>query len=87
MDRIIETIDSKISALRYRRACEKGVHEYAKELWEDLQEQIEEGYFNKKDLSAPDIVIRALLNGASDWHEYSWGGCSLIYDTEIAERL
>jgi hypothetical protein len=29
----------------------------------------------------------ALLNGARDWHEYSEGGCSLIRDYEIAERL
>lgn len=87
MDRIIETIDSKISALRYRTAWEKGVHEYAKELWECLQEQIRDGHFDPEDLSAPKLINKALLNGASDWHEYSWGGCSLIYDTEIAERL
>lgn len=28
-----------------------------------------------------------LLNGASDWKAYSWGGCSLIYDQDICERL
>ena len=28
-----------------------------------------------------------LLNGAQDWEQYSWGGCSLIDDSEIAERL
>lgn len=28
-----------------------------------------------------------LLNGAMDWREYSYGGCSLIYDMDIAERL
>ena len=28
-----------------------------------------------------------MLNGATDWREYSWGGCSLIYDGDIAERL
>lgn len=27
------------------------------------------------------------LNGAGSWNEYSWGGCSLIYDGDIAERL
>jgi hypothetical protein len=30
---------------------------------------------------------RQLLDGASDWNEYGWGSCSLIYDTEIAARL
>lgn len=28
-----------------------------------------------------------MLNGASDWSHYSWGGSSLIYDYDIAERL
>ena len=29
----------------------------------------------------------ALLNGAENWKAYSFGGCSLIYDAEIAERV
>jgi hypothetical protein len=29
----------------------------------------------------------ALLNGAENWRAYSFGGCSLIYDAEIAERV
>ena len=28
-----------------------------------------------------------LLNGADSWGQYSWGGCSLIYNGDIAERL
>jgi hypothetical protein len=28
-----------------------------------------------------------LLNGASNWDQYSWGGCSLICDRDIAIRL
>ena len=27
------------------------------------------------------------LDGAADWSQYSWGSCSLIYDSDIAERL
>ena len=27
------------------------------------------------------------MNGASSWDQYSWGGCSLIYNSDIAERL
>ena len=30
---------------------------------------------------------RAMLNGASDWAQYSWGGCSFIYDDDIAAAL
>ena len=25
-----------------------------------------------------------LLNGAKDWNQYSWGGCALCYDHQIA---
>ena len=28
-----------------------------------------------------------LLNGADNWKEYSYGGCSLIYDEDICKRL
>ena len=30
---------------------------------------------------------RELLNGAESWQQYSAGGCALIYDGDIAERL
>lgn len=29
----------------------------------------------------------SFLNGARDWGQYSYGGCSLIYDYDIALRL
>lgn len=29
---------------------------------------------------------KALLNGAADWSEYSYGGCALIYDEDIARH-
>jgi hypothetical protein len=29
----------------------------------------------------------SLLNGAENWRAYSYGGCALIYDGDIAERL
>lgn len=30
---------------------------------------------------------KTLLNGARDWEQYSWGGCALIYDEDIARTL
>ena len=56
-------------------AWSKGVQLYAEELREFLAEN---------DLQA---TKENLLNGARDWSEYSYGGCSLIYDADIAERL
>ena len=29
---------------------------------------------------------KLLLNGAADWSAYSYGGCALIYDEDIAEH-
>ena len=28
-----------------------------------------------------------MLNGANNWDVYSWGGCSLIYNEDVAKRL
>jgi hypothetical protein len=52
-----------------------GVNEYAEELREFLAEN---------NLEA---TKENMLNGARDWNEYSYGGSSLIYDDDIAERL
>lgn len=55
-----------------RSAWNKGVTEYALELLEGLETE--------------EVTTEALLNGAGDWLQYSWGGSSLIYDCDIAER-
>ena len=34
-----------------------------------------------------EITEKVLLNGARNWHEYSEGGASLIYDADICLRL
>ena len=75
----IDTIRNAITTRRARSAWDKGVNLYALELLDNL-----------RDLPAADNrqeIKKALLNGARDWEEYSWGGCSLIYNGEIAARL
>lgn len=83
----IEKLYQSIESEKQRSAWDKGVTKYALELVEQLDEQINGGYFDKLNLSEPKKVRAALLNGAADWSQYSWGGCSLIYDSDIAERL
>ncbi len=34
-----------------------------------------------------ETLEEVLLNGAENWRQYSWGGCSLIYDSDIAGAL
>ena len=65
-------------------AWKRGVKEYTDELLDNLEEKAqsyERLPKNEKELE------EWLLNGAMSWDEYSYGGCSLIYDGDIAERL
>ena len=83
----VNEIREAIEAKNARSAWGRGVKEYALELLEELEMAINDGYFYAEDIEAPALLRRQLLNGASDWNEYSWGGCSLIYNQDIAERL
>ena len=80
---IKEVIKSKPT----RSAWDRGVKSYAAELLDDLADNIQDGYIDPGDLDSPALLRRAMLDGAADWGRYSWGGCSLIYDADIAERL
>ena len=69
---------NKLSERTDRSAWDKAVTLYACELVESLEvEELPEDFAEFKNL---------MLNGASDWSQYSWGGSSLIYDYDIAER-
>lgn len=57
-----------------RSAWSRGVILYADELLDNVWDSKE-------------ITEERLLNGARNWQEYSEGGCSLIYDDEICQRL
>jgi hypothetical protein len=83
----LNMIRANVIARRYRSAWDQGVRLYAIELLDQLQEAIEGGWLYDDDLFSPNVLRRALLNGASSWNEYSEGGCSLICDLDIAQRL
>lgn len=83
----IEKLYQSIESEKQRSAWDKGVTQYALELVEQLGEQINGGYFEELDLTESKKVRTALLNGAADWSQYSWGGSALIYNGDIAERL
>ena len=74
------TIASALANLKPgRSAWSRAVRTYASELVEGLE--------SSDDLSNERLLEKAMLNGADDWQQYSEGGCALIYDTDIAERL
>lgn len=83
IEKIREAIENKPT----RSAWSRGVKSYAVELLDELAENIQGGYIDPEDLESPELLKKAMLNGAADWQQYSDGGCSLIYDGDIAERL
>lgn len=86
-----ETLLKNIEASKARSAWGKGVKTYAYELVEETEDtQLEKLINNRPLLSYSQFrneLKKILLNGADNWKVYSWGGCSLIYDCDIAERL
>ena len=80
----VEEINEKNS----RSAWDRGVGEYAMELAARIAEDISrDGFLWKAGISKRENFLSYALNGARSWHDYSYGGCSLIYDGDIAERL
>ena len=82
-----EAMKNYIANYNTRSAWSRGVTKYALELLDELFENITNGYFDIEDLDSPKLLRKRLLNGADSWSHYSWGGCALIYDSDIAERL
>lgn len=75
----IKELKQAIDASPARSAWAKAVKLYAYELVEEMADDAE-FYGSPADR-------KELLNGASDWNQYSWSGCSLAYDADIAKRL
>ena len=80
----MRTLDllQKVENVKVRSAWNNGVKTYAIELLDDAASNRECGEF----VSLQELK-EAILNGASDWMQYSEGGFSLIYNYDIAERL
>lgn len=77
----LEAIKNAIENSKARSAWSKGVKDFALDLLENIRD------LNGREVETRKELETALLNGARDWREYSWGGCSLIYNADIAERL
>lgn len=77
---ISAAIIAELNTRKDRSAWDKGVTEYATELAESLDN------WDKQPESVAELR-EMMLNGADDWKAYSWGGSSLIYNQDIAERL
>lgn len=82
---IIAIARNYIDTIKARSAWNKGVKMYALELIDTVEYWC--SYSDDDIPTSPAMIKKIMLDGASDWHQYSWGGCSLIYNWQIAERL
>ncbi len=82
-----EELKKRVESHRAASAWGRGVKEYALDLLDHVEQGIEGNWFNDADILSPNLLRKELLNGAADWLEYSEGGCALVYDKDIAERL
>lgn len=74
-----ENIRAAVAASKTRSAWERGVRTYALELLDNIGD--DDAFSNSR------MLHKALLNGADGWSHYSWSGCALCYDGDIAARL
>lgn len=77
----ISDLRTTLENVKPRSAWDKGVKSYAFDLLNKYEE-----YCEYEGRLLP-LTEETLLNGASDWYSYSCGGCSFIYDFDIANRL
>jgi hypothetical protein len=77
----ISDIRTTLENVKARSAWDKGVKLYAFDLLNKYEE-----YCEYEGRLLP-LTEKILLNGASDWYSYSWGGSALIYDGDIARAL
>lgn len=80
----LDKVAAELEAKKDRSAWGRGVNAYALELLEELRER---AAYEGRNPEPGKECREWMLNGAQDWAQYSWGGSSLIYDSDIAERL
>lgn len=79
----VAEIREAIKERKARSAWNRGVKEYMQEFLDHMKDYRK---LDENDEVAP-VKLEELLNGAKDWEQYSEGGCSLVYNGDICERL
>lgn len=79
----VAEIREAIKERKARSAWNRGVKEYMQEFLDHVKDdrRLDENDEVRK------VTITELLNGAKSWQRYSEGGCSLVYNGDICERL
>ena len=79
----VAEIREAIKERKARSAWDRGVREYMLDFLDHVKD---DRRLDENDEVAP-VSVKELLNGAKDWEQYSYGGCSLVYNGDICERL
>lgn len=83
----LKQIRNELEKEQGRSAWRRGVIAYAWELFDNIEQYENWLGLNDENNYKATALDAVMLNGAKDWKEYSWGGCSLIYDKDIAKQL
>lgn len=85
----LQTLREKLEKHKTRSCWAAGVKEYAAEILDTLENVEEWEQMNKGEYEYTGSKQNHIdaLNGAKDWQQYSRGGCSLVYDGDIARTL
>lgn len=83
----LRQIKNELEKEHGRSAWRRGVIEYSWKLLDNIEQRENWLGLNSDTNYKPTALDSIMLNGAHDWNEYSRGGCSFIYDTDIAKAL
>lgn len=81
----IQAVANEVNNDKSRSAWSKGVKAYALDILANFEEWQKFNEANGE--SVPELDEITALNGAQDWSAWAYGGCGLVYDAYIAERL
>lgn len=81
----IEAVVNEVNNVKTRSAWGRGVQAYALDILASFDDWRKWNEENGE--SVPELDERTALNGAKDWSVWAYGGCGLVYNAYIAERL
>lgn len=81
----IQAVANEVNNTKVRSSWSKGVKAYAFDMLECFEEWRKWNEENGE--SVPELDEVTALDGATDWNAWAYGGCGLVYDRAIAERL
>ena len=80
----MQKIRERLAATKPRTAWDKGVKKIAENLLDKYEEIVRD---REGSDSVSPLTEKAVLNGASGWEQYCYGGCAMIYSAVIARTL